>query len=150
MIGLFPRFAAPFALAIALASPAMAQQVRYYEVPPGGRAHDVAVTPDGEVWWTVQRGGGHGILDPRTGQTVIAPLGEGSAPHGVIVGPDGNAWITDSGQNAIVRVDRATETFQSFPSDRPGANVRQMLGRPGEVWGAESGTDRLVVIRHGG
>ncbi|HEX8660303.1 MAG TPA: lyase, partial [Brevundimonas sp.] len=115
MTRLFPRFAIPFAVAAALALPAAAQQVRYYDVPPGGRAHDVAVTPDGEIWWTVQRGGGHGILDPRTGETTIVPLGEGSAPHGVIVGPDGNAWITDGGQNAIVRVDRRTREVRVWP-----------------------------------
>ena len=81
--------AAPLA-ACTLSLPASAQQVRYYDVPAGGRAHDVAVTADGrEVWWTVQRGGAHGILNPETGETMIVPLGEGSAPHGVIVGPDG-------------------------------------------------------------
>ncbi|HYC98735.1 virginiamycin B lyase family protein [Brevundimonas sp.] len=101
--------------ACTLPAPATAQEVRYYELPPGGRAHDVAVTADGqEVWWTVQRGG-HGILNPETGETVIVPLGEGSAPHGVIVGPDGNAWITDGGQNAIVRVDRRTREVRVWP-----------------------------------
>ncbi|WP_417233174.1 lyase [Brevundimonas sp.] len=101
---------------VALAAPADAQQVQYYDVPPGGRAHDAAVTLDGEeVWWTVQRGGGHGILNPATGETTIIPLGEGSAPHGVIVGPDGNAWITDGGQNAIVRVDRETRAVTVWP-----------------------------------
>ena len=97
-------------------APAAARQVQYYDVPPGGRPHDVAVTADGEeVWWTVQRGGAHGILDPDTGETPLVPLGEGSAPHGVIVGPDGNAWITDGGQNAIVRVDRATRAVKVWP-----------------------------------
>ncbi len=108
-------FAAPLAAALAVAVPAAAQEVQYFDVPPGGRAHDVAVTEDGEVWWTVQRGGGHGILNPATGETVIVPLGEGSAPHGVIVGPDGNAWITDGGQNAIVRVDRETREVKVWP-----------------------------------
>ena len=109
-------FAACALVACSAPVPAAAQQVRYYELPPGGRAHDVAITADGEeVWWTVQRGGAHGILDPDTGATTIVPLGEGSAPHGVIVGPDGNAWITDGGQNAIVRVDRATRAVKVWP-----------------------------------
>ena len=69
---------------VAMAVPACAQQVQYYDVPPGGRAHDVAVTADGkEVWWTVQRGGGHGILNPVTGETTIVPLGEGTASSSV-------------------------------------------------------------------
>ena len=60
-------FAACALVACSAPVPAAAQQVRYYELPPGGRAHDVAITADGEeVWWTVQRGGAHGILDPDT------------------------------------------------------------------------------------
>ena len=63
---------------------------------------------DGGVWYTGQRVGTLGHLDPATGAIEEIPLGAGSAPHGVIVGPDGAPWITDGGLNAIVRVDPAT------------------------------------------
>ena len=131
----------------ALAQAAPAAQVAYYNVPPGSHPHDVAPAPDGKIWYTAQRQGALGILDPETGKTEHIPLGGDSAPHGVIAGPDRAAWITDSGLNAIVRVDPATEKFESFPSTRRQASVRQLLGRGNEVWGAESGVDRLVVVR---
>jgi virginiamycin B lyase len=134
-----------WALALVIALPIAAQTVRYYPVPSGAGPHDVAPAPDGTVWYTAQRTGELGRLDPATGKTEHIALGRGSAPHGVIVGPDGAAWVTDSGLNAIVRCDRAAEKFTSFPSDKSGAHVRQVLGRPGEIWGADSGTDRLVV-----
>jgi virginiamycin B lyase len=67
------------------------------------------------VWYTAQRAGALGRLDPATGETHHIPLGGGSAPHGVIVGPDGAPWITDGGLNAIVRVDPETEAVQVFP-----------------------------------
>jgi virginiamycin B lyase len=67
------------------------------------------------VWYTAQRSGELGRLDPATGQTHHIQLGSGSAPHGVIVGPDGAPWITDGGLNAIVRVDPATEEVSVFP-----------------------------------
>jgi virginiamycin B lyase len=57
-------------------------------------------TPDGGIWYTAQRKGALGYLDPSYGKTELIPLGEGSAPHGVIVGPDGAPWITDGGLNA--------------------------------------------------
>jgi virginiamycin B lyase len=82
---------------------------KVFQLPAGARPHDVAPAPDGKVWYTAQRQGALGILDPRTGETRHVPLGEGSAPHGVIQGPDGTAWITDGGQNAIVRYDPKTE-----------------------------------------
>jgi virginiamycin B lyase len=89
--------------------------IQEYAVPRGSHPHDVAPAPDGTVWYTAQRSGELGRLDPATGETHHIPLGPGSAPHGVIVGPDGAAWITDGGLNAIVRVDPLTEAVERFP-----------------------------------
>ena len=89
--------------------------IQEYDVPAGSHPHDVAPAPDGTVWYTAQRAGELGRLNPATGQTHHIPLGPGSAPHGVIVGPDGAAWVTDGGQNAIVRVDPQTEEVDIFP-----------------------------------
>jgi virginiamycin B lyase len=99
--------------------------VRYYDVPKGGGPHDVAPALDGSVWYTAQRQGALGRLDPATGKTEHIPLGEASAPHGVIVGPDGAAWVTDGGLNAIVRVDPQTKAVKTWnlPQDRNSTNL---------------------------
>jgi len=89
--------------------------IQEYAVPAGAHPHDVAPAPDGTVWYTAQRQGALGRLDPVSGEAHQIPLGPGSAPHGVIIGPDGAAWVTDGGQNAIVRVDPQTEQVQVFP-----------------------------------
>lgn len=86
-----------------------------FPVPAGTRPHDIAPAPDGTVWYTAQRTGELGRLDPETGETHHIPLGARSAPHGVIIGPDGAPWITDGGLNAIVRVDPETEEVEVFP-----------------------------------
>ncbi len=106
---------AVLALLALLAGTALAQEVRYFKVPAGAGPHDVAPAPDGTVWYTAQRQGALGRLDPATGRTEQIPLGSRSAPHGVIVGPDGAAWVTDGGQNAIVRVDPKTKAVKVFP-----------------------------------
>jgi virginiamycin B lyase len=114
------------ALVLAAVTQAAAEsKVQYYPVPSGAGPHDVAPAPDGTVWYTAQRQGALGRLDPATGKTVQVPLGKGSAPHGVVVGPDGAAWVTDSGQNAIVRVDPTTLAVKVFPlpADRGYANL---------------------------
>lgn len=90
-------------------------EITEFPVPPGTHPHDVAPAVDGGVWYTAQRSGELGYLDPETGETRHIPLGAGSAPHGVIVGPDGAPWITDGGLNAIVRVDPETEEVEVFP-----------------------------------
>ncbi|MGH6899361.1 MAG: virginiamycin B lyase family protein, partial [Geminicoccaceae bacterium] len=83
--------------------------------PDGAHPHDVSPAPDGKVWYTAQRQGALGILDPATGAVEQVPLGDGSAPHGVITGPDGKAWITDGGQNAIVSFDPDTREVAVHP-----------------------------------
>lgn len=117
-MGLFRTFA--FASALAFAASAEAAQpqgaqasqpanTKVFQLPDGARVHDVAPAPDGKIWYTAQRQGALGILDPANGKIRQIPLGKDSAPHGVIQGPDGAAWITDGGQNAIVRFDPKTE-----------------------------------------
>jgi virginiamycin B lyase len=98
---------------------------REYDVPAGSHPHDVAPAADGGIWYTGQRVGTLGHLDPATGEVREIPLGDGSAPHGVITGPDGHAWITDGGQDAIVRVDGTTDevTVLPLPADRRGSNL---------------------------
>jgi len=114
-----------FAALAATVPTALAAEVRYYPVPAGTHPHDVATAPDGTVWYTAQRTGHLGILDPKTGRTEHIALGKDSSPHGVVAGPDGAAWITDSGQNAIVRVDPKTKAVKLFPlpKDTPYTNL---------------------------
>lgn len=92
-------------------------QMRYFDVPRGSGPHDVAAAPvaGGPVYYTAQRTGKLGVLDPATGKVQEIALGADSSPHGVIVGPDGAPWITDGGRNAIVRVDPRTHALRSWP-----------------------------------
>lgn len=122
------RHAFLIAAAVFAGAPASASkpaQVEVFELPKGARVHDVAPAPDGTIWYTAQRQGALGILDPKTGKVRQVPLGPDSAPHGVIQGPDGAAWITDSGQNAIVRYDPKTGKIDvwKLPDDIGYANL---------------------------
>ena len=112
-------------------------EVQRFPVPAGAGPHDVAPAPDGTVWYTAQRTGALGRLEPATGRVTEVPLGTGSAPHGVIVGPDGGAWVTDSGLNAIVRVDPSSQEVKRFPlpASRAGANLNTAaFDRRGVLW----------------
>lgn len=115
----------------------VALRVREFDVPAGSHPHDVSPAPDGGIWYTGQRTGVLGHLDPASGTVREIRLGTASAPHGVITGPDGAAWITDSGLKAIVRVDPATDQIRVFalPADRPGANLNTaVFDRTGILW----------------
>jgi virginiamycin B lyase len=106
-------------------TPSAKASTQVFDLPKGARPHDVAPAPDGKVWYTAQRQGALGILDPKTGKVRHVPLGRDSAPHGVIQGPDGAAWITDGGQNAIVRFDPKTDQVKvwKLPEETGYANL---------------------------
>jgi virginiamycin B lyase len=91
--------------------------VQEYPLPPRVGAHDVWAdpAPGGPVWFSAQRSGHLGRLDPKSGKVDLIPLGSGSSPHGVITGTDGAPWLTDGGQNAIVRVDPKTSAVTKWP-----------------------------------
>jgi virginiamycin B lyase len=130
-----PRGAGPAAPASLL--PPEQLTIVEFPVPAGSGPHDVAPAPDGRVWFTAQRAGALGVLDPRTGASHLIMLGPGSAPHGVIVGPDGAPWVTDGGQNAILRVDPVTEQVRVFPlpPGRPNANLNTAtFDKSGRLW----------------
>jgi virginiamycin B lyase len=101
--------------------------VQEYAIPSGHGIHDVWASgaPGSPVWFSAQRSGSLGILDPKTGAVQFVPLGRGSAPHGVIDGPDGAAWLTDGGQNAIARVDPKTHAVRlwKLPGSASYANL---------------------------
>jgi virginiamycin B lyase len=126
------------AAALLVGRPAAAETtVTAYPLPRGDGPHDVAPAPDGSVWYTAQRRGALGRLDPQTGRVEHVALGPGSAPHGVIIGPDGAPWVTDGGLNAILRVDPATHAVRRFPlpGGRGGANLNTaVFDRAGTLW----------------
>jgi len=134
------RFAfALLALATAAASFGAAAAPAYFAVAQGSHPHDVAAAPGtgAPVYYTAQRTGKLGILDPATGKFDEVALGPRSAPHGVVVGPDGAPWITDGGQNAIVRVDPKTQAVKVWPlpADTGYANLNTLtFDRKGRVW----------------
>jgi virginiamycin B lyase len=112
--------------------------IKAYELPKdGGYPHDVAVGADGIVWYTAQRDGKLGRLDPATGKVELTPLGRGAAPHGVVIGPDGAPWVTEGGTNSIVRVDPKTREVKHWylPEARGYVNLNTLtFDKRGRVW----------------
>ena len=103
-------------------------RVKYFRLDAGVGPHDVTPAPDGTVWFTGQRNGTLGRLDPRDGSSRLVNLGKGAAPHGVTIGPDGAAWVTEGGQNAIARVDPADHSVKLFRL--PERNMRPPTSTP--------------------
>src|SRR2546430_11495272 len=69
----------------------------YFNIAPGAGAHDVAAAPSagGPGYYTAQRTGKLGILDPTTGRYEQDRLRRGSAAHRLFVSPDAASWTHD-------------------------------------------------------
>ena len=86
------------------------QSQQVFPLPDGAYPHDVAPAPDGKVWYSAQRNGALGILNPTTGQTREIKLGPKSSPHGVIQGPDALNTRVATRASARRRAGNMTET----------------------------------------
>jgi virginiamycin B lyase len=112
-------------------------RVKYFPIEAGVGLHDVAPTTDGTIWFTGQRNGTLGRLEPRDGSYKLISLGKGAAPHGVTIGPDGAAWVTEGGQNAIARVDPTDHKVTLFrlPEKAAYANLNTgVFDKSGIYW----------------
>jgi virginiamycin B lyase len=112
-------------------------RVKYYPVASATGPHDVTPAPDGTIWFTGQRNGTLGRLDPRDGSSKLVDLGKGAAPHGVIIGPDGAPWVTEGGQNAIARVDPGDHQVTLFrlPEKQAYANLNTAVFGNSGIYG---------------
>src|SRR5439155_230450 len=126
------RFAPEFLLMVllALAAPALAQvSVQEYAIPRGHYAHDVWAdpAPGGPVWFSAQRGGELGILDPASGKVEFVRLGPGSAPPALTAAID-----AASGAATVIEP----------PTRRQGAR-RVWSDSKGSLWVAEWNSGNL-------
>src|SRR6266850_1714146 len=109
------RFAPDFLLVVllSLAAPALAQvSVQEYAIPRGHYVHDVwaDAAPGGPVWFSAQRGGELGILDPASGKVEFVPLGP-------IFDTNGVHWFT--GQSGIYgRLDPRSGEMKVFDAPK--------------------------------
>jgi hypothetical protein len=126
--------------------------VRYFPIATAGIGlHDVTPAPDGSVWFTGQRNGTMGRLNPADGSYKLVNLGSGAAPHGVVIGPDGAPWITEGGQNAIARVDPGNHAVKLYkmPGDRGYTNLNTgVFDKQGIYWFTGQPERHLRPARH--
>jgi streptogramin lyase len=104
-----------------------------FPVPGGRQPGVIAVGPDGNLWFTEERGVRIGRITPG-GSLTEFPLRPGHQPASIATGPDGNLWFTEKDADRIGRITPSgaiTEFPLSGPSGRPDQIV---LGPDGNLW----------------
>jgi virginiamycin B lyase len=85
-----------------------------FELDPGTNPHNCIVDKNGMVWYSGNRNGTIGKLDPRTGQISRYPIPDSTVkdPHTMIFDKDGNIWFTAQQSNAVGFFNVKTEKFR--------------------------------------
>ncbi len=113
-----------------------------WDLPRGAHPHGLLVAPDGHVFYTGNRNGTIGELDPRTGKIVShkTPSG-GGGPHTIVVDAAGILWFTGQSGGYLGRLDRATGRITEYPM--PGGPYGLTVDQAGNVWVCRMGADKL-------
>ncbi len=123
-----------------LAVLAAGQTITEFTIPSGGNPFDLALGPDGNLWFTEAQGNRVGKVTPEGVITEFPIPTPGSFPGGITAGPDGNLWFCANGSNRIVRVTPAGAFTEfpipnAFPSGGPSSIT---AGPDGALWFSES------------
>jgi hypothetical protein len=80
------------------------------EYPISGTPDDIAVGPNGDLWFTEYYADKIGRLDPVLHVLHEYAVAPGSHPYLIAKGPDGAIWFTEDAVKSIGRIDPATAT----------------------------------------
>jgi hypothetical protein len=119
-----------------------------FPVMTSGHLNDIAVGPDGNLWFT---DAGQNEIGRITTAGVITKFGvptPASGVHGIIAGPDGNLWFTENLTNKIGRITPAGAVTElaCIPTENSGpTNIT--LGSDGNLWLTETGSGKIARVQ---
>lgn len=111
-----------------------------FPIPGGnGGPNDIALGPDGNVWFTQFQTGQVGFVTPAGDVSVFDPPGaseDNSHPRGITGGADGNVWFTEPFKNTVGRVTPSGVITEFSAPNAPQNNGPDMItdGPDGNLW----------------
>ncbi len=109
---------------------------------------DIAVAPDGTVWFTSRANDLIGRLVPETGD--ITTFGESAnpgtidGPSHLTIGADGNVWFSNANNDFIGRLDVGTGVVNVYEAPDLSGPGDLVLGPDGNVWFAADRIGRIT------
>ena len=110
--------------------------------------HDVALAPDGGVWYTASSSNLVGRFDPATQAIREYPLATPDhGPHGLTVDKDGTPWFTAYRLAKIGKIDRRTGQITYYEIPIPKATPHSIaVGPTGTVFFTVSGANHIGAL----
>jgi virginiamycin B lyase len=115
------------------------RRIVHYRIPrPELQLHDIAVAPDGAVWYADLLNSCIGKLDPVTGRfSEYSTASAGANPHGISVDSAGIVWYAATQHGRVGRIDPATGRGLEFRLPDEIRRVHTVFVHGGQVWFTE-------------
>lgn len=99
---------------------------------------------DGVLWFTGQRGGVYGRLDPRTGDMRVYDAPGGPGPYGIATAPGGDVYYASLAGNYLGRIEAASGRATVIRPPTPASGPRRVWSDSrGRLWVSEWNTGQL-------
>jgi virginiamycin B lyase len=114
--------------------------------------NELALDPQGQIWFTEFNADRLGRLDPSTGLIQHYPLAAQTSiqtlyPYGITLGSHGQVWFTESGTNHIGRLNPTTGTIRLFTIPDSQTLPMEIASDPqGNIWTTTFTPDLLLRL----
>ncbi|MDB5043154.1 MAG: lyase-like protein [Candidatus Eremiobacteraeota bacterium] len=117
-----------------------------YSVPTqAAYPEELAVGPDGNVWFSEGNATQVGQVGTVTSSGVVHEFPVHGRPSGIAAGPDGNLWITTNYNHVVVMTTSGTALHEFVVGD-PNILTAIVAGPDGAMWFSEdNGIDRIAM-----
>jgi virginiamycin B lyase len=107
--------------------------------------HNLAVDPQGRIWFVERFADKVGVLDPETAGFREFPIPAGARPHGVLADKNGFVWWTESRGNHLGRLDSRTGQMKRYPLPQERSSPHSLSrGSDGTIWMTQIGGNRVA------
>lgn len=116
----------------------------------GADPYMIARGPDGNLWFTEQRGGRIGRITPSGVIAEFPVPTRGAELGGIASGPDGNLWFSEGAKIGRITPEGGVTEY-AIPPTPGGPHIGDITAGPdGALWFTESGGDAIGRITVGG
>jgi streptogramin lyase len=119
-----------------------------FPVMSPGHLNDIAVGPDGNLWFTDTGSNQIGRISTTGTIVKFAVPTAASGVHGIIAAPDGNLWFTENAANKLGRITTAgvVTELACIPTAASGpTNIT--LGSDGRLWLTETSSGKIARVQ---
>ena len=119
-----------------------------FPVTTSGHLNDIAVGPDGNLWFTDAGQNEIGRITTAGAITKFPVPTAASGVFGIIGGPDGNLWFTEQPTNKLGRITPAgVVTELACIPTRASGPTSITSGADGKLWLTETGSGKIASVQ---